>query len=96
MLHGSTSAWEARCKRAFGYEDLNMEDPADVDDHDAAAEQALEHCDVADIGAFNARNSDTCISLAVKHHMCSSFCVFSNFLTRTLQSLVILSDSMTS
>jgi hypothetical protein len=77
MLHGSTSAWEAGCKQAFGYEDPDAEeDPADVDNHNAPAEQAPEHRDVADVCASDALNSDTCISLAVKHHMCSPFPCF--------------------
>jgi hypothetical protein len=97
MLRGSTSAWEAGCKQAFGYEDPDAEeDPADVDNHNAPAEQAPEHRDVADVCASDALNSDTCTSLAVKRRMCSPFRMLSASLTGTpQQSLVILVDSMT-
>jgi hypothetical protein len=77
MLRGSTSAWEAGCKQAVGYEDPDAEDPADTEDnHNATAEQAVENRDVADVGASNALNLDICISLAVRRRMCSSFHVF--------------------
>jgi hypothetical protein len=97
MLRGSTSAWEAGYKQAFGYEDPDAEeDPTDVDNHNAPAEQAPEHHDVADVCASDTLNSDTCILLAVKRRMCSPFRMLSASLTGTLQqSLVILIDSMT-
>jgi len=77
MLRGSTSMWEAEYGQAFEGDDTNAEELKDVDEYDVLADPGCH--DLMDIGASDAPQSDTTISLAVKHHMilshhCIAFC----------------------
>jgi hypothetical protein len=60
--------WEAEHRQAFGYEDSDDEgkEIEKMDEQDTPSELLL--CDVADVGASNAPQSDTSISLAIKRH----------------------------
>ena len=77
MLRGSTSMWETEYGQAFEGDDTNAEELKDVDEYDVLADPGCH--DLMDIGASDAPQSDTTISLAVKCHMilsrhCIAFC----------------------
>jgi hypothetical protein len=68
--------WEAEHRQAFSYEDSDDEgkEIEKIDEQDTPSELLLR--DVADIGASNAPQSDTSISLAIKHckfFLCTHF-----------------------
>ena len=67
MLRGSTSMWEAEYGQAFEGDDTNAEELEDVDEYDVLADPGC--CDLMNIGASDAPQSDTTISLAMKRRM---------------------------
>lgn len=73
MLSDGASLRELDCKQSFG-DDNSDDEGLEPKDIDTVAEPVRgQQCDVADVGASNALQSDTSISLAVKHRM---FCLF--------------------